>query len=104
MSTAAPSLTTNRGSGCPALSQSHTLTTYRRDGRPVTTPVWAVPLEGKLYVVTANSTRKARRVRATAGFASPRAMSVGRHVQASIAAAFLRNAAAVSSMSKPHKR
>jgi hypothetical protein len=24
------------------------LTTYRRDGRPVTTPVWAVPLEGEV--------------------------------------------------------
>jgi PPOX class probable F420-dependent enzyme len=42
------------------------LTTYRRDGRPVTTPVWAVSLDGKLYVVTAKSTGKARRVRATA--------------------------------------
>jgi uncharacterized protein len=41
------------------------LTTYRRDGRPVTTPVWAVSLAGKLYVVTAKSTGKARRVRAT---------------------------------------
>jgi uncharacterized protein len=41
------------------------LTTYRRDGRPVTTPVWAAPLDGKLYVVTAKSTGKARRVRAT---------------------------------------
>jgi len=41
------------------------LTTYRRDGHPVTTPVWAVPLEGKVYVVTASSTGKARRVRVT---------------------------------------
>lgn len=41
------------------------LTTYRRDGRPVTTPVWAAPLAGKLYVVTAKSTGKARRVSAT---------------------------------------
>jgi hypothetical protein len=41
------------------------LTTYRRDGRPVTTPVWAAPLGGKLYVVTAKSTGKARGVRAT---------------------------------------
>ncbi|PYN44449.1 MAG: PPOX class F420-dependent oxidoreductase [Candidatus Rokuibacteriota bacterium] len=41
------------------------LTTYRRDGRPVTTPVWAVPLGGKVYIVTANSTGKTRRVRAT---------------------------------------
>ena len=41
------------------------LTTYRRDGRPVTTPVWAVPLGGKVYIVSANSTGKTRRVRAT---------------------------------------
>ena len=41
------------------------LTTYRRDGRPVTTPVWAVTMEGKYYVFTANSTGKAKRVRAT---------------------------------------
>jgi uncharacterized protein len=41
------------------------LTTYRRDGRAVTTPVWAAPLEGKLYVVTTQSTGKAKRVRAT---------------------------------------
>jgi PPOX class probable F420-dependent enzyme len=41
------------------------LTTYRRDGRPVTTPVWAVPLDGKLYVVTAKRTGKARRIEAT---------------------------------------
>lgn len=49
----------------PGNSQYMALTTYRRDGRPVTTPVWAVPLDGKLYVVTAESTGKARRVRAT---------------------------------------
>ena len=36
------------------------LTTYRRDGRPVTTPVWAAPLKGNLYVVTARSTGKVR--------------------------------------------
>jgi uncharacterized protein len=41
------------------------LTTYRRDGRAVTTPVWAVPLEGKLYVVTTKTTGKTKRVRAT---------------------------------------
>ena len=41
------------------------LTTYRRDGRPVTTPVWAAPLKGNLYVVTARSTGKVRRLRAT---------------------------------------
>jgi uncharacterized protein len=41
------------------------LTTYRRDGRPVTTPVWAVALGGNLYVVTTRSSGKARRVEAT---------------------------------------
>ena len=49
----------------PGDSRYVALTTYRRDGRPVTTPVWAVPLEGKLYIVTARSTGKARRVAAT---------------------------------------
>ena len=41
------------------------LTTYRRDGRPVTTPVWLAALEGKIYVFTADNTGKAKRVRAT---------------------------------------
>ena len=41
------------------------LTTFRRDGRPVTTPVWAAPLNGNLYVVTARSTGKVRRLRVT---------------------------------------
>ena len=41
------------------------LTTYRRDGRPVTTPVWLAALEGKIYVFTASNTGKAKRVRAT---------------------------------------
>lgn len=41
------------------------LTTYRRDGRAVTTPVWAVSLDEKIYVFTASSTGKAKRVRAT---------------------------------------
>jgi uncharacterized protein len=41
------------------------LTTYRRDGRAVTTPVWMADVAGKIYVFTARSTGKARRVRAT---------------------------------------
>src|SRR5262245_7890823 len=57
------------------------LTTYSRDGRPVTTPVWAVPLEGKLYVVTANSTGKARRVRATGRVRFAPCNVSGRHIQ-----------------------
>jgi PPOX class probable F420-dependent enzyme len=49
----------------PGDSRYIALTTYRRDGRPVTTPVWAAPLDGKLYIGTAKSTGKVRRVRAT---------------------------------------
>jgi len=41
------------------------LTTYRRDGRAVTTPVWMAALAGKIYVFTARSTGKTKRVRAT---------------------------------------
>ena len=41
------------------------LTTYRRDGRPVTTPVWAAPLYSRLYLVTAKNMGKVRRVAAT---------------------------------------
>jgi uncharacterized protein len=49
----------------PSAARYLALTTYRRDGRPVTTPVWSAFLDGKFYVVTARSTGKARRVRAT---------------------------------------
>jgi uncharacterized protein len=49
----------------PKNSRYIALTTYRRDGRAVTTPVWVAPLGGRLYVVTAESAGKVRRVRAT---------------------------------------
>jgi PPOX class probable F420-dependent enzyme len=49
----------------PGDSRYVALTTYRSAGSAVTTPVWAVPLQGKLYVVTAASAGKAKRVRAT---------------------------------------
>jgi PPOX class probable F420-dependent enzyme len=49
----------------PADSRYLALITYRRDGRGVTTPVWAVGLRGRFYVVTAETTGKAKRVRAT---------------------------------------
>jgi uncharacterized protein len=49
----------------PANPRYIALTTFRRDGTPVTTPVWAAPLEGKLYVVTTKDTGKAKRVNAT---------------------------------------
>jgi uncharacterized protein len=50
----------------PSDSQYIALTTYRRDGRPVTTPVWSAARRGRLYVVTPENTGKARRVRVTA--------------------------------------
>ena len=49
----------------PECSRYIALTTYRRDGRGVTTPVWAAPLDGRLCVVTAENAGKTRRVRAT---------------------------------------
>jgi PPOX class probable F420-dependent enzyme len=39
------------------------LTTYRKDGRAVTTPVWPVEMEGKLYVGTTTDTGKVKRLR-----------------------------------------
>jgi len=39
------------------------LTTYRRDGTPVATPVWFVQDGGRLYVNTAAESYKAKRIR-----------------------------------------
>jgi len=39
------------------------LTTYRRDGSPVSTPMWFVEDEGRLFVTTAADSYKARRLR-----------------------------------------
>lgn len=39
------------------------LTTYRKDGTPVGTPVWAVPRDGKLYVWTEVESWKVKRMR-----------------------------------------
>jgi hypothetical protein len=41
------------------------LTTFRRDGTPVPTPVWVVPDGGTLLVVTTLSTGKVKRIRHT---------------------------------------
>lgn len=41
------------------------LSTFRRDGREVATPVWFVKLGGRVYVGTLAHSGKARRVRAT---------------------------------------
>lgn len=40
-----------------------TLTTYRRDGTPASTPVWFVGDDGRLLVVTADDSYKAKRLR-----------------------------------------
>lgn len=39
------------------------LTTYRRDGTPVSTPVWFVEEHGRLFVTTAADSYKAKRLR-----------------------------------------
>ena len=39
------------------------LTTFRRDGTPVPTPVWVVPLDGILWVWSAPDAGKVKRVR-----------------------------------------
>jgi len=40
------------------------LTSFRRDGTPVATPVWVVAHGGRLYVWTGGQTGKVRRIRA----------------------------------------
>src|SRR5688572_9773982 len=39
------------------------LTTYRRDGTPVSTPVWFVEEDGRLFVTTAANSYRAKRLR-----------------------------------------
>jgi PPOX class probable F420-dependent enzyme len=41
------------------------LTTYRKDGTPVATPVWHVPHDGQLLVVTEARSWKVKRIRNT---------------------------------------
>ena len=48
------------------------LTTYRRDGTPVSTPVWFVEEDGRLFVTTAADSYKAKRLRRNpAGMVAP---------------------------------
>jgi uncharacterized protein len=51
----------------PELEQAKyiSLTTFRKDGREVATPVWCVPLDGKLYIYTNGNMGKVKRIRAT---------------------------------------
>lgn len=39
------------------------LTTYRRSGAPVRTPVWMAPADGRWYVYTASRSGKVQRIR-----------------------------------------
>jgi hypothetical protein len=41
------------------------LVTFRRDGREVTTPVWCVALDGKVYAYSNGNAGKIKRIRAT---------------------------------------
>lgn len=41
------------------------LVTFRKDGREVSTPVWCVALDGKLYCYTSGLVGKVKRIRAT---------------------------------------
>jgi uncharacterized protein len=46
-----------------ARSKRSLLVTYRRDGRPVPTPVWAAAADGRLYVRSERSSGKLKRLR-----------------------------------------
>lgn len=48
----------------PATTPYVNLTTYRRDGRAVTTPVWLVARGERFYVGTTSTTGKTKRIRA----------------------------------------
>jgi PPOX class probable F420-dependent enzyme len=43
--------------------QYMSLTTFRKDGTPVPTPVWFVERDGRLYVTTQGTSGKAKRIR-----------------------------------------
>ena len=52
------------------------LTTYRRDGSPVATPVWFVEDDGRLFAITAADSYKAKRLRRSpAAMVAPCTMS-----------------------------
>jgi PPOX class probable F420-dependent enzyme len=46
-----------------ARSRYVSLTTYRRDGTPVATPVWQAPHDGELFIVSAAGAGKVKRLR-----------------------------------------
>ncbi len=64
----AAALGDTRGSSQPAQPQEHILlSSRRRDGRRVATPVWFVPLGGFLYARTPGASGKVRRIRRDPG-------------------------------------
>lgn len=62
------------------------LTTFRKDGRAVATPVWAAPSDGKLLVWTAPDAGKVKRIRRSGHVTlvpcSVRGVPVGRAIPA----------------------
>jgi uncharacterized protein len=65
MSATEPALTHRAATtnGLDVAGKYLSLTTYRRDGSPVSTPMWFVEDEGRLFVTTAADSYKARRLR-----------------------------------------
>lgn len=48
----------------PLQNQSYlSLTTFRKNGKPVPTPVWFAESDGKIYVMTRNDSGKYKRIR-----------------------------------------
>lgn len=56
------------------------VTTFRRSGEPVATPVWAVPVEDKIYVSTGSRTGKVKRIRNNPGVTVALCDMVGKNV------------------------
>ena len=52
-----------RSDGLSVPGKYLSLTTYRRDGTPVSTPLWFVEAEGRLFVVTGADSHKVQRLR-----------------------------------------
>jgi PPOX class probable F420-dependent enzyme len=53
----------NRNASLPTVARYVSLTTFRRDGTPVATPVWQITQGDTMWVWTGATTGKARRLR-----------------------------------------
>jgi PPOX class probable F420-dependent enzyme len=80
-----PRSTTSREFADVARSRYVALTTYRRDGTPVTTPVWQAFDGASMYVQTARDSGKAKRIRSTTRVAVARCRAGGRIVGPAVA-------------------